>query len=290
MRLGVSDPDNAFPGGGEMGALMRALDWSKTPLGPVSAWPQSLLTSVSTCLDCAFPILIWWGPELVMLYNDEYRPILGSEKHPAALGSPGRQVWPELWDVIGPMLGQVVSAGQATRSRDLLLLMNRHGYQEETYFSFSYSPIRDETGGVGGVFTPVIETTGKVIGERRLRTLRELAAAAGSASVDGAIHSALHVLSPNDRDVPFALIYALEDDGSAFHSPGGAGTDAWGMAGLLPTLAGDDARHSRPSPPRTCRASGSSVVRRRAFSTKQYTPLLPIRAWRRPCAARGSEP
>ena len=88
--------DAAFPDGGELGALMRALDWSKTPLGPVEAWPQSLLTSVSTCLDCAFPILIWWGPELVMLYNDEYRAILGSEKHPAALGAPGRDVWPEL--------------------------------------------------------------------------------------------------------------------------------------------------------------------------------------------------
>ena len=222
-----------------MGALMRALDWSKTPLGPVSAWPQSLLTSVSTCLDCAFPILIWWGPELVMLYNDEYRPILGSEKHPSALGSPGRQVWPELWDVIGPMLGQVVSAGQATRSRDLLLLMNRHGYQEETYFSFSYSPIRDETGGVGGVFTPVIETTGKVIGERRLRTLRELAAAAGSASVDGAIHSALHVLSQNDRDVPFALIYALEDDGSAFRLTGAVGVERGSRAAPEAQSRGD---------------------------------------------------
>ncbi len=208
-----------------MGALMRALDWSKTPLGPVAAWPQSLLTSVSTCLDCAFPILIWWGPELVMLYNDEYRHILGAEKHPAALGAAGRAVWPELWDVIGPMLGHVVASGEATRSRDLLLIMNRHGYQEETYFSFSYSPIRDETGGVGGIFTPVIETTEKVIGERRLRTLRELAAAAGSSTVEAAIDSALRVLSQNVRDVPFALIYATEDDGAAFRLAGVAGVD-----------------------------------------------------------------
>ncbi|XUM19437.1 hypothetical protein ACRAVF_16935 [Bradyrhizobium oligotrophicum S58] len=80
-------------GGGEMGALMRIHDWSRTPLGPPESWPQSLRTSVSTCLDCAFPILIWWGPELVMLYNDEYRPILGPQKHPAALGAPGRAVW-----------------------------------------------------------------------------------------------------------------------------------------------------------------------------------------------------
>ena len=207
-----------------MGALMRSLDWSTTALGPVSAWPQSLLTSVSTCLDCAFPILIWWGPELVMLYNDEYRHILGPEKHPAALGAPGRDVWPELWDVIGPMLNQVVTAGQATRSRDLLLVMNRRGCQEETYFSFSYSPIRDETGGVGGVFTPVIETTGRVIGERRLRTLRELAAAS-SATVEDVLQVALDTLSHNDRDAPFALIYCLDDDDAAFRLAGAVGLE-----------------------------------------------------------------
>src|SRR5579862_7987363 len=95
MRLGIRDAKVAFPAGGEMGALMRALDWSTTPLGPVEAWPQSLLTSVSTCLDCAFPILIWWGPELVMLYNDEYMHVLGPEKHPAALGAPGAKCGPK---------------------------------------------------------------------------------------------------------------------------------------------------------------------------------------------------
>jgi hypothetical protein len=158
-------------GGGEMGALMRAHDWAATPLGPLATWPQSLRTSISTCLDCAFPILVWWGPQLVMLYNDEYRTILGSAKHPDAFGKPGRKVWPDIWDVIGPMLDQVMSRGEATRSRDLLLVMDRHGYVEESYFSFSYSPIRDESGGIGGVFTPVLETTGRVIGERRLRTL-----------------------------------------------------------------------------------------------------------------------
>jgi PAS domain S-box-containing protein len=215
-----------------MGALMRALDWSTTPLGPASEWPQSLLTSVSTCLGCAFPILIWWGPEHVMLYNDEYRQILGTEKHPAALGAPGRTVFPELWDVIGPMLGQVVSAGQATRSRDLLLLMNRHGYTEETYFSFSYSPIRDETGGVGGVFTPVIETTERVIGERRLRTLRELAAAPSATGVAGAVQSALDILSQNERDVPFAVIYAIEDGGDTRRLAGAVGVDPDGVSAL----------------------------------------------------------
>jgi len=100
--------------GGTTGALMRALDWSATPLGPTSAWPQSLRTSVSTCLNCSFPIAIWWGPQLVMLYNDAYAAIVGG-KHPRALGSPGREVWPEIWDTIGPMLGRVIRAVQRFR-------------------------------------------------------------------------------------------------------------------------------------------------------------------------------
>src|SRR5689334_23214644 len=156
--------------------MMRAVDWTGTPLGPTDAWPQSLRTSISTCLNCAFPILIWWGPQLVMLYNDEYRPILGTEKHPAALGKAGQSVWPEIWDDIGPMLAQVTEEGRATRSRDLLLFMDRHGFTVETYFSFSYSPILDESGAVGGVFTPVIETSDQVFAERQLRCLSDMGA------------------------------------------------------------------------------------------------------------------
>ena len=128
-----------------MGELMRARDWASTPLNEPAHWPQSLRTSVSTCLNCAFPILLWWGRELVMLYNDEYIPMLGA-KHPSALGQAGAACWPEIWDVIGPMLGQVLERGEPTRSRDLLLTLERKGFPEECYFSFSYSPIRDETG------------------------------------------------------------------------------------------------------------------------------------------------
>jgi hypothetical protein len=136
-----------FPGQSEMAQRMRALDWSRTSLGPVEQWPQSLRTSVSTCLDCAFPIILWWGPEFIVLYNDEYRPMLGP-KHPAALGRPGLSVWSEIADIIGPMLTQVYERGEATRSRDLLLHIDR-GYPEEAYFSFSYSPIHGENGKVG---------------------------------------------------------------------------------------------------------------------------------------------
>ena len=164
-----------FPGQSEMARRMRALDWSHTTLGPVETWPQSLRTSVSTCLECAFPIVLWWGRDLTILYNDEYRQILGPEKHPLALGEPGARVWAEIWDIIGPMLKGVVERSEPTRSRDLLLSIDREGYLEEAYFSFSYSPIHAEEGEVACIFCPVIETTDKVIGERRLRTLRDLA-------------------------------------------------------------------------------------------------------------------
>src|SRR6476661_679519 len=103
-----------FAGGGEMGALMRSIDWSQTPLGSIERWPQSLRTSVSVCLHSRFPILLWWGSELVMLYNDAYRPMLGATKHPQAMGRAGREVWPEIWEIIGPMLDGVLTRGEAT--------------------------------------------------------------------------------------------------------------------------------------------------------------------------------
>ncbi len=200
-------------GGGEMGARVRALDWSKTPLGPIATWPQSLKTSVSICLNSRFPMLIWWGPELVKIYNDAYRPLIGS-KHSWALGTPGREVWPEIWNVIGPMLEQVMGRGEATISEDLLLLLEREGYGEECYFSFSYSPIRDESGRVGGVFTPVIETTERVVGARRLHTLRDLASFFGTQTRNAkdACVAAVKVLAANPYDFPFAVIYLFDSN------------------------------------------------------------------------------
>lgn len=178
--LEVLEKEKVLSSGGEVGALMRAMDWAKTPLGPVSAWPQSLRTAVSICLHSRFELFVWWGPEFVMLYNDAYRQTLQS-KHPWSLGKPGRIVWAEIWDVIGPMLENVLRTGEATWSDDLLLFLERHGYPEETYHTFSYSPILDESGKVAGVFTAVTQTTEKVIGERRLRTLRDLAARSADA-------------------------------------------------------------------------------------------------------------
>jgi signal transduction histidine kinase len=201
-------------GGGEMGRLMRQLDWARTPLGDTSTWPQSLRTSVSTCLNSRFPILIWWGPELAKLYNDAYRPMLAN-KHPRSMGAAGRSVWPEIWDIIGPMLGSVMAEGKATWSEDQMLPLHRKGYVEECYFTFSYSPIRDESGGVGGVFSALNETTERVLGERRLRVLRELSAHLAEArSDDQACSIAARTLSSDPQDVPFALLYLLPRNGA----------------------------------------------------------------------------
>ena len=204
-------------GPSQLGALMRAMDWSRTQLGPLETWPQSLRTSVSTCLNSRFAIVIWWGPDLVMLYNDAYRDIIAS-KHPSALGNPGRECWPEIWDTIGPMLNGVIQHGDATWSDDLLLMLARHGYPEECYFTFSYSPISDESGGIGGIFTPVMETTERVIGERRSHTLRELA----GLSVEGRSESrmwslAAEVLGRNRMDVSFAVLYSVSPEGKLLH-------------------------------------------------------------------------
>ena len=208
--------ENAFnpeflAGGGELGARMRAMDWSATSLGPVERWPQSLRTSISICLNSRFPIIVWWGGDLTVLYNDAYAPFLGI-KHPEALARPGREVWHEIWEIVGPMLEGVIERSEATWSDDLLLLLERHGYPEECYFTFSYSPIYDESGGVSGVFTPVSDTTAKIIGERRLRSLRDLAARVADAKSEPQAWSiAAEVLAENPYDVPFAVLYRLQD-------------------------------------------------------------------------------
>jgi PAS domain-containing protein len=157
--------------GGNVGALMRAHNWSSSPLGLPHAWPRSLRTSVSLLLHSRFPMFIAWGESLCLLYNDAYAEILG-RKHPAALAACIRDVWREVWPDIGPLI-DVALAGEATYREDLPLVMNRKGYDEHTWFTFSYSPVRDDRGDVAGIFCAVSETTSKVLAERRLRELNE---------------------------------------------------------------------------------------------------------------------
>jgi PAS domain S-box-containing protein len=218
-----SGNSEVFAGGGEVGRLMSTLDWPATALGDVAAWPQSLRTAVSICLASRFPIVIYWGPEYITLYNDAYSEIL-AKKHPWALGRSAREVWAEIWSVIGPMLDNVTSTAQATWSDDLLLVLERRGYAEECYFSFSFSPVRVEGGGVGGVFTAVAETTGRVLGERRLSTLRDLAARVAQAkTAPDACAIAAATMAANNADIPFALIYLLDAGGEIASLAGCAG-------------------------------------------------------------------
>lgn len=202
-----------FVGDSEMAARMAAFDWSGSLLGPVAGWSQSLRTAVGICLSSRYPMVVWWGPDLVLLYNDAWIPILGA-KHPA-LGRPGVEVWPEVWHIVGRQLNSVLDTGLATFSNDQLLAIRRQGYLEEAYFTYSYSAIREETGEVGGVFTAVTETTNQVLGERRSRTLRALGESTarvithggGRTAVCGA---ALDALAHDRADIPYAAVYSID--------------------------------------------------------------------------------
>jgi PAS domain S-box-containing protein len=196
---------------GELGVLIGRYDWSKTPLGPISDWPQSLKTSVSLMLSSQHPMWIGWGPQATFLYNDPYIQVLGSAKHPWALGRPASEVWSEIWDICGPLADKVFKYGEASFLDDVRLFMNRGDFFEETYYSFSYSPIRDEQGKVGGLFCVSTEVSPKVINARRLRTLSELAAnALVQKTTDAACAWAAATLAKNPDDVPFALLYVTE--------------------------------------------------------------------------------
>src|SRR6185369_17211176 len=201
-------------GGGEMGERIRAKDWSSTALGPVDGWPQSLRSALSHLLPSKAQIVLFWGPDLITLYNDAYRPVLGG-KHPRALGAPISEVWAEIWDKgLKRLFDPVLATGEASWGQDRQFFLERHGYLEETYFDISYDPVRDESGSVAGVFCIVSETTGRVVGERRLRFLRDLAGIAQHASgVADVFTAAASVLARYPEDLPFGLFYARGRDG-----------------------------------------------------------------------------
>ena len=163
-------------GGGEMGERIRALDWSQTPIGAPAGWSPSMRMMVSLLLANRFPLLLWWGSRYIQIYNDPYRPVLGT-KHPTSLGQPAAECWPEIWNVIGPLIDVPFDGGPSTWMEDIELEVNRHGYFEESHFTIAYSPVPDESAprGIGGVLASVHEITDKVIGERRVEALGALA-------------------------------------------------------------------------------------------------------------------
>ncbi len=211
-RARASGAADWLTGGGAMGKLIREMDWSKTPLGPIESWPQSLRTTVSLCLASNFPISIAWGPHRTQIYNDGYWPICGA-KHPHSMGQDFRECWFSAWPAIGEAF-EHASAGETTFLVNERMFLDRNGYLEETFFTFSFSPIRDETGGVGGLFHPVTEMTDQTLAERRLKVLSDLADRTTDAkTVEEACRLITESLAEHELDLPFALLYLFDADG-----------------------------------------------------------------------------
>ena len=205
-----------FEGGGAMSALMRATRWDGTPVGSPDSWPVSLRTAVSLLLGSKFPMLLCWGPDFTQFYNDAFRPILGTTKHPA-IGKSARETYSEAWHIVGPLFDRVL-AGESVGFEDMLVPLDRHGFLEECYFTYSYSPFRCESGEVAGVFVTCAETTGRVVGERRLRLLRELSIECATETVGEVRERAIAVVARYPDDLASVRI-ELEGDPDAGAPP-----------------------------------------------------------------------
>lgn len=231
--------------GDPMHELVLATDWSATPLGPVGGWSDTLRTAVGICLNNPFPMLLMWGPELTMVYNGAYAPILG-DKHPAAMGRSCEVVWDELWPQISGRLHGVLQ-GKATYDVDLPLLMHRHGFDEATWFTFAYSPVlelgADGVRRVAGVLNTTTDTTARVLTARRLTALQAFGAIGSSrhGDSDRAATAAVQALAGAGDDVPFAVVYLLDEDGAGAHLAAATGLPDTVPDGVVPRLpAGPD--------------------------------------------------
>jgi signal transduction histidine kinase len=259
-------PETFFRGSGEMAALTRAMDWSATPLGPVEAWSTSLRTTVSTLLASRHAMFLWWGPELIQFYNDGYRPSLGPDRHPSALGARGRECWAEIWPIIGPEVEAIMAGGEASWHADHLVPITRGDRVHDVYWSYSYSPVLDDDGSVGGVLVTVQETTQRVVGERRVRLLQELAAAMLHArTAEDVCEAAADAFRAGPDDLAFSLIYLLDGDGAVLRLACSEGLDfgsgvapaeiaaasdePWPVARALAGDAGAEAEKSAPLAP-----------------------------------------
>lgn len=197
--------------GGQMGDEVRGMDWSRTALGPIESWPQSLRTMASMCLASNYPASLIWGKGLVQVYNDGYRQICG-KKHREAIGSNFRESWVSAWPVIGAAFERALS-GTASGPELQRIFMHRNGFLEETFFSYSFTPVHGESGSVEGVFHPVTEMTAQVLSERRAHTLRDVMVMSTRAhSSRQAMELAVGVLAQHALDIPFAVIYILDGE------------------------------------------------------------------------------
>ncbi|QGN50181.1 SpoIIE family protein phosphatase [Micromonospora sp. WMMC415] len=225
----------AFAAGGEMGERLRRFDWSTSPLGTPDTWPSAFSHAISTMLASRSQLVIFWGEENRAFYNDAYRPTIGA-KHPDAIGQPAREHWAETWDVLGPVLADVRTTGEPYYGQDHPFVIDRHGFLETVYFDVSYDPVRDAGGRVAGVFCIVSETTGRVLGERRLRALAELGGELTEVTSTAELgRSAAGVLDRHRADIPFALIH-LRDDAGRLELSGCSGVDPASVTPPSPVL------------------------------------------------------
>ena len=210
-----------------MAERIRNFDWSSTPLGSSDAWSPALRTTVGLMMANGFPLLLWWGPDYISLYNDAYVPILG-RKHPNALGLPVRECWSEIWDILKPLIDTPFNGGPSTWIEDFELQLRRSGFAEEAHFTVAYSPVPDSTtpSGIGGVLATVHEISQKVIAERRVTILRDLGIEGAESTVEETCRAALQTLARHSKDVPFALLYLVDPDGKQARLCGAAGTEA----------------------------------------------------------------
>ncbi|MDY7227027.1 ATP-binding protein [Hyalangium rubrum] len=193
-----------------MGALIRSKDWSRTKLGPIESWPRTLVGYVAMVLEMPTPAILFWGPDQTQLYNEGYAVIMGP-RHPNYFAEPYRECWPDTYPVIYPWMRKVLERGEVIHVEKEYFTLTRHGFTEEAYFTFTFSPLRDDSGAIAGIFQPVVEVTQTVLSERRSETLRALAALA-SGSV--AAKDAFDVLSSNPKDLPFALLFRCPEEGA----------------------------------------------------------------------------
>ena len=217
---------DTFATAGRVGRDMAAVDWSQTPLGDPETWPASLRSAVRILLTSKFAMWMAWGPELTFLCNDAYRRDTLGEKYPWALGRPASEVWAEIWDDIGPRIEHVLASGEATWDESLLLFLERSGYPEETYHTFSYSPLADDDGEIRGMLCVVTEVTAQLIARRRMTTLRDMGdRAIGLAEAD-AIEAACRRLAGDPLSLPFTLVYLWDHDTGLAHLAGTSGIEA----------------------------------------------------------------
>lgn len=212
-------------GNGEMGRRVAELDWSKTPIGPVDLWPQSLRSLVKTLLSSQYPMVLTWGPEFTQFYNDGYSKFIGS-KHPGALGDDIRNTLAESWDILGPMIDRVIKSSVANWTPALLLLLERSGYKEEAYFSVSHAPAENDFGEVAGMLAICSEVTQQVLSQRRFKLLNDLAAKAGEVrDPESTCMEITEAISAYPLDIPFALIYLFEGNTDKLGLKGKFGID-----------------------------------------------------------------